>query len=170
MMEDVKNKAKETQNIIAHKITELTEAGTGKLKNAFTELSETSVGKIKEIVNAAADAGAEKIKETLESINEIIPVLTALGYKVTKMKIGMSVTPDLYIEISGLSKAMDEAQFQRTLEEKKNHKILTAILYALQKAKQMQSKVQIAGMKYDVVEIVLGLPPKINAVFVRTQP
>lgn len=71
------------------------------------------------------------------------------------------------IEISGLTKTMDEQSYQRLLKEKKDEKLLSSVLRTLQTASTLHDRVHIAGMKSDAAAITLGLPPKVNLKFTK---
>lgn len=118
-----------------------------------------------EKITQASEAGSNKLRETVEELNEILPVVHDLGYAVDGITVGVGLIPDIAIDISGLSKKMDEETYQRILKEKEDKKLLCAVLRTLQTSSGLHDKIHISGMKSDSATISLTLPPKINLKF-----
>ena len=167
MLDKFKEKAKQAQDTIKSKVTEAAQAGTERVKGAVSDVTQAGSAKVKQALASITEAGTEKVKEMVGNLNVITPVLTKLGYEVRVIRIGMSIVPELIIEIHGMTHHLDEAEMARAMEEFKDRKVLLALLAALQKASHFQSKVTIAGMKNDIVEIKLGVPPMVTSVFVK---
>jgi uncharacterized OsmC-like protein len=102
-----------------------------------------------------------------EKDDKIGSVFQRMKDKAKDVQIGVGLIPDIVIEISGLTKTMDEKSYQRILEEKKDKKLLCSVLRTLQTASALHDKVHIAGMKSDTAAITLGLPPKVNLKFTK---
>jgi hypothetical protein len=122
---------------------------------------------VTEKISKASEAGWAKLKDTTAEVDEILPAIRELGYSVDGIQIGVGLIPDIVIEISGLTKTMDEPSYQRILEERKDKKLLCSVLRTLQTASGLHDKVHIAGMKSDTAAITLGLPPKVNLKFTK---
>lgn len=116
-------------------------------------------------ISQASEAGSSMLRETGEELNEIVPLLRELGYAAESIQIGIGLIPDISIEISGLTKKMDENAYQRVLEEKKDKKLVCSLLKALQTQSVLQDKIHIVGMKSDSAVITLTIPPKMNLKF-----
>jgi hypothetical protein len=116
-------------------------------------------------ISKASEAGSTKLKEMTDEVDEILPLIRELGYSVDGIQVGVGLIPDIVIEISGLTKTLDEKAYRRILEEKKDKKLLCSVLKTLQTASGLHDKIHIVGMKSDSAAITLGLPPKINLKF-----
>jgi hypothetical protein len=116
-------------------------------------------------ISKASEAGSTKLKEMTDEVDEILPLIRELGYTVDGIQVGVGLIPDIVIEISGLTKTLDEKAYRRILEEKKDKKLLCSVLKTLQTASGLHDKIHIVGMKSDSAAITLGLPPKINLKF-----
>ncbi len=142
--------------------------GNEKNGSIFQKMKDKARGvqtEIAEKISQASEAGASKLKETGEELNEIVPLLHDLGYAAESIQIGVGLIPDISIEISGLTKKMDEAAYQRILEEKKDKKLVCGLLKTLQAQSALQDKIHIVGMKSDSAVITLTIPPKMNLKF-----
>jgi hypothetical protein len=135
-----------------------------KLKDKAKDVRSSVAEKISE----ASEAGQEKLKEAMGEVNGIVPALGELGYSVESIQLGVGLIPDISIEVSGLTKTMDEATFHRVLEEQAGNKVLSVVLRTLQSASALQHKLHIMGMRSDTAVITLGLPPKLTLKFKKT--
>ncbi|MEN6310257.1 MAG: hypothetical protein ABFD80_01820, partial [Acidobacteriota bacterium] len=116
-------------------------------------------------ISQASEAGLTKLKEMTDEVNEILPLISELGYSVESIQVGVGLIPDIIIEISGLTKKMDEEAYRRILKEKEDKKLLCSVLRALQAASGLHDKIHIAGMKSDTGTLTLGQPPKVTLKF-----
>ena len=132
-----------------------------KLKDKAKGVKDSVADKVAE----ASEAGQEKLKEAVAEVDGIVPALRELGYAVEGIQVGVGLLPDIGIEVSGLTKTMDEATFHRILEEHKDNKVLTVVVRSLQTASALQHKIHIMGMRADTAVVVLGLPPKLTLKF-----
>jgi len=107
----------------------------------------------------------EKLAELTREIEEIQPFIRELGYALESIQMGVGLIPDIAIEISGLTKIMDEDIYNKILEENRDKKVTISVLKTLQMASLLQRKIKIMGMRSDYATITLGLPPKINLKF-----
>ena len=120
---------------------------------------------VSEKIAAVSEGGAAEIKERIAELNEIIPLIADLGYSVDGIRIGVGLIPDVGLAISGLTKTMPEATYNRILQEEKDKPILVNVIKALQTASAMQQRIHIMGMRADSASITLGIPPKITLEF-----
>ncbi|MEN6311286.1 MAG: hypothetical protein ABFD80_07075 [Acidobacteriota bacterium] len=116
-------------------------------------------------ISQASEVGLTKLKEMTDEVNEILPLIGELGYSVESIQVGVGLIPDIIIEISGLTKKMDEEAYRRILAEKEGKKLLGNVLRTLQTTSGLHDKIHIAGMKSDTGTLTLGLPPKITLKF-----
>ena len=137
LFQRMKDKAKEVQSSVAEKIAETTEAAQDKLRDKLNEL------------------------------NSLLPCIRELGYSVDSVQIGIGLLPDVGIDVSGLAKTMDQATYDRVLEEQKENKVISLILRTLHTASMWQQKIQLMEMISDQATITLGIPPKMTLKFHR---
>jgi hypothetical protein len=140
----------------------------GKKESVFQKMKDKAQGiqtGLAEKISKTSEAGWTKLKETTDEVDEILPLISELGYSVESIQVGIGLIPDIVIEISGLTKKMDEKAYHRILKEKEDKKLLCSVLKTLQTASGLHDKVHIAGMKSDNAAITLGLPPKVTLKF-----
>ena len=101
------------------------------------------------------------------SIEEVAPVLEALGYQVVGARITLGLPPSAAIGISGLSKPVDAARFEALIEANADNRPVLAVLKALQHIVKVQSSVRIKGLIADLAEVKLGTPPSVTLMFGR---
>ena len=135
LFQRMKDKAKEVQSSVAEKIAETSEAAQ------------------------------EKVRDKLNELNSLLPCIRELGYSVDSVQIGIGLLPDVGIDVSGLAKTMDEATYERVLEEQKENKVISLILRTLHTASSWQQKVHLMEMISDQATITLGIPPKMTLKF-----
>jgi hypothetical protein len=140
---------------------EKTESIFQKVKDKAKDVQTT----VTEKIAGVADSGMEKLMEMIPETDEIQSLIRELGYTVEGIVVGVGLIPDIAIEISGLTKTMDEETYNRMLEEHKNEIIIISVLKTLQTASALQHKITIMGMRSDSATITLGLSPKINLKF-----
>ena len=137
LFQRMKEKAKEVQSSVAEKIAD------------------------------ASEAAQDKVREKLNELNSLLPCIRELGYSVDAVQIGIGLLPEVGIDVSGLSKTMDEATYQRVLEEQKENRVISLILKTLNTASSWQQKIQLMEMVSDQATITLGIPPKLTLKFNR---
>lgn len=137
LFQRMKDKAKEVQSSVAEKIAD------------------------------ASEAAQDKVREKLNELNSLLPCIRELGYSVDAVEIGIGLLPEVGIDVSGLSKTMDEATYQRVLEEQKDNRVISLILKTLNTASSWQQKIQLMEMVSDQATITLGIPPKLTLKFNR---
>jgi hypothetical protein len=132
-----------------------------KFKDKTKEISSCVTDKISD----AAQAGQDKLNESMGDINGVVSAINELGYSINGISIGIGLIPDIEIEISGLTKTMDEATFERVMEEQNEKTIISAVVKTLQTASVLQNKIHILEMRSDIASIKLGFPPKLSLKF-----
>ena len=175
MLDRMKEKAKEVQSSVKEKVADISEAGAEKAREVQGSVKEKiadGVEKAKEVQSTVKDkisdiseAATDKLKEVVAEINDVLPFIRELGYTVQGIGVGVGLIPDISIDVSGLTKVMDQETFGRTVEEQKEKKLLVGVLRALQAASLLQQKIKLGQMKADNATVTLGLPPKITLKF-----
>ena len=113
----------------------------------------------------ASGAGTELLKDRIAELNEVVPLISELGYCVESVGIGIGLMPDVTLAISGLTKTMPEETYNRVLADQNDKPLLVNVIRALQTASALQDKIHIMGMRADTASITLGLPPKMTLEF-----
>lgn len=134
-----------------------------RMKDKAKEVQSSVAEKIAETSEAAQD----KVREKLNDLNNLLPAIRELGYSVDAVQIGIGLLPDVGIDVSGLAKTMDEATYERVLEEQQENKVISLILKTLHTASTWQQKIQLMEMVSDQATITLGIPPKLTLKFQR---
>ena len=134
-----------------------------RMKEKAKEVQSSVADKIAETSEAAQD----KVREKLNELNSLLPCIRELGYSVDSVQIGIGLLPDVGIDVSGLAKTMDEATYERVLEEQKDNKVISLILRTLHTASSWQQKIHLMEMISDQATITLGIPPKLTLKFHR---
>ena len=136
----------------------------------FDKVKERAKGvqsKVSEGVGKLQVKAGEELQRLSESVETIAPVLEALGYEVMGARITLGLPPAAAIGISGLAKPVDPEAFEALLAEHDGNNLIVAVLKALQHIVGVQNKVRIKGMRADMAEITLGLPPSVSLMFER---
>jgi hypothetical protein len=123
--------------------------------------------KVSGAVSALQAKGAEELAKLSTSVEEIAPVLEALGYQVVGARITLGIPPSAAIGIAGLSAPVDAARFDEVLAQHADNLAVVAVLKALRHIVGVQSGVKIQGMSADMAEINLGTPPSVSLMFER---
>lgn len=134
-----------------------------RMKEKAKEVQSSVAEKIAETSEAAQD----KVREKLNDLNNLLPAIRELGYSVDAVQIGIGLLPDVGIDVSGLAKTMDEATYERVLEEQQENKVISLILKTLHTASSWQQKIHLMEMVSDQATITLGIPPKLTLKFQR---
>jgi hypothetical protein len=120
---------------------------------------------VSEKLDAVSGSGMEEFKERIAELNEMIPLISELGYSVEDIRLGIGLLPEVGISISGLTKTMPDEAYNRIIVEQKEKPLLIGTIKALQNASAMQHRIHIMGMRADTASITLGFPPKIMLEF-----
>lgn len=134
-----------------------------RMKDKAKEVQSSVAEKIAETSEAAQD----KVREKLNELNNLLPAIRELGYSVDGVQIGIGLLPEVGIDVSGLAKTMDQATYERVLEEQQDNKVISLILKTLNTASSWQQKIQLMEMVSDQATITLGIPPKLTIKFQR---
>lgn len=117
--------------------------------------------------DALKGKGLEKIIEMLDSLNDSIPKIKALGFSVRDFRIGQGVIPDIMIKIAGDINAINPGKIQEIIDQYPDDKILITILKSLQTASHMKDRLSALDFKGLEAEVTLGLPPSIAINFME---
>lgn len=83
-------------------------------------------------LSEVSEVGQERIKDAVEMVNELLPVVLECGYSVEGIDVSIGLVPEITIEIGGLNTTIEEAKYQQILETHKERKMLLGVIRALQ--------------------------------------
>jgi hypothetical protein len=128
--------------------------------------------KIKDAAGAAASAmgnavsgilgaGVDKLTGWVDDIAAASPHLQAVGYRVGNLKLELSLTPRVIVELVKEADVPDEA-FQAVLANHPGNKTLRTLVKMIQQARRVEAKIRLTGHRFVALEVELGLPPAVR--------
>jgi hypothetical protein len=119
-----------------------------------------------DIVSSEKFAGLldEKINSLLGEYSQAVESLKALGFKVGKLHLEMGILPQISTSIRGSIDDLDPVKIQKMLDDNPDKKLLTAILSALLTVFRIREMVDLRNSKDVVLDVTLGVPPKVSVV------
>jgi hypothetical protein len=124
------------------------------------------VSKAEQLTEAATGA-AEKL---VDEFNEALPTMSALGFTVKDLKVGMGLMPEIDAKLVASAGAVDPKKIKELMDKNPDNKTLAAALKALLAAyhlKQMVGSIPFKGVELDMK---LGIPPHVGIGFVSVAP
>jgi hypothetical protein len=130
------------------------------------------LNKIKDAAGAAASAvgnavsgifgsGVDKLAEWVDDISAASPHLRAVGYRVGDLKLELSLTPRVVVELIKEADVHDEA-FQAVLANHSGNKTLYTLVKMIQQARRVEAKIRLKEHRFVALEVELGLPPAVR--------
>jgi hypothetical protein len=104
----------------------------------------------------------DKINSLLGEYAQAVDLLQTLGLKVGKIRLEMGILPQISTTIRGSINDLDPAKIQLLLDANTEKKLLTAILSALLTVIRIRDIVDLKSSKEVVLDITLGVPPKVS--------
>jgi len=141
------------------------EEGSGSMIDKVKQMARDVQDGVKEKITEVSEAGQEKVHEAIDGVNEILPAIRELGYSVDGVSITLGLIPDISIDVSGLSKTIDDEKYQQLCAQHGDRRLLVGVLKTLQAASAMQQKIGFLNMHSDSASITLGLPPRVSLKF-----
>ncbi|MGB3204473.1 MAG: hypothetical protein WBB28_05750 [Crinalium sp.] len=117
---------------------------------------------IQEQATEMAAAAQEQFNAVLDEYKNILPVAESLGLSVGTFEVQMGVLPEIRTSLVGLLERINEESVQKLIAENPNNKLLVLVLNALLITKELQQRLNISNLKGIVVDIRLGIPPKVS--------
>lgn len=99
--------------------------------------------------------------ELLDSVNEGLPRIKALGFSVKDFRIGQGAIPEVMLKLVGDIDAIDPGRIQEIIDSVPDQKIIVTVLKALQGASKLKDRLTALEFKGVEAEVVLGLPPSV---------
>ncbi len=124
---------------------------------ALMDLME-AVSKKAEVLGGVAK---DRVNEWVDDYKKAVRVLERLGFKVGKFTVGMGIFPEVRTSITGSIENIHEDGLREMMEEHKAETLLVSLLNALITARRFweHMELKLTGV---VVDLTLGVPPKIN--------
>ena len=117
---------------------------------------------IQEQATEMAAAAQEQFNAVLDEYKNILPLAESLGLSVGSFEVQMGVLPEIQTSLVGLLERINEESVQKLIAENPNNKLLVLVLNALLITKELQQRLNISNLKGIVVDIRLGIPPKVS--------
>jgi hypothetical protein len=105
----------------------------------------------------------EKINMLLGEYSQAVSTLQTLGLVVGKIRVEMGLLPQVSTTIRGSINDLDPEKIQKLLDSNPDKKLLNAILSALQTLVRIRQVVDLKNSKDVVLDVTLGVPPKVSA-------
>jgi hypothetical protein len=121
------------------------------------------VGKAQELTGSASEVAGK----FLDEFNEALPAMRALGLTVRDLHVGMGLIPEIGAKLIGSVDTINVAKINDLIGKEKEKKTLVAVLKTLQAAYNVKDQLGDLGLKGVEIDMTLGLPPRINASFVK---
>ena len=119
--------------------------------------------KAQELTGSASEAAGKYLDE----FNEALPAMRALGLTVRDLHVGMGLIPEIGAKLIGSVDTINVAKINELIDKEKEKKTLVAVLKTLQAAYNVKDQLGDLGLKGVEIDMTLGLPPRINASFVK---
>jgi hypothetical protein len=130
------------------------------------------LNKIKDAAGAAASAvgnavggifgaGVDKLAGWVDDISAASPHLQAVGYRVGDLRLELSLTPRVIVELVKEADVHDEA-FQAVLANHAGNKTLYTLVKMIQQARRVEAKIRLKEHRFVALEVELGLPPAVR--------
>jgi hypothetical protein len=161
--------AKKAKEAAAAKASELAQQASDKTGDLKARTAAAAAEVKDQLVDQAADvkdAGLARVNELLEEFNAALPVLREAGYAVEKVDIQLGLPPRI---VAGVTSAADvsEARIHGLIAENAERKLAVSLVKALSQARQLQSRIKMAGMQPSGLAVEVGLIPQISIKFAR---
>ena len=104
---------------------------------------------------------SQEITEAIKEYKEAVEIPQSLWLDGGQDSRGRQSPSGDHTTIKGSFSDLDEKRLNELLETKKDQKLLTAILSALVMVTKLRDVVDLAGLRNIVIEIALGIPPRI---------
>lgn len=129
----------------------------------------------KKLTNQAQEQAAEvtaaaqkKIDAVIDEFNNLLPVVEKLGFRVESFNIEAGVLPTINTSLIGSIDSINDEAVGQIIAENKNNKLLIAVLNSVLMTKSIHQRLKgayISILKDLVIDIQLGIPPKISCRF-----
>lgn len=118
-----------------------------------------SLNKLKHMKEAIADAGTEKTVQLLSDLNLVLGLLPDAGFEIGEVEVELGLVPKVTISLK-LRGAVNEARL-KSLQEKMDNAMLSAVLSSLIQASKLQDAVSVETLALKDVKVVMTAAPTV---------
>jgi hypothetical protein len=115
-----------------------------------------------------AGSTSDTVGKLLDDFNTALPTMQALGFSVEDIQVAMGLLPELNAKLVAAAANIDVKALNEMIGKRSEQNTLIAVLKALQTAYNLRDELGDVGLKGVVVDLKLGLPPKVGIGFVKT--
>jgi hypothetical protein len=127
-----------------------------------------AAGTVTSKAGSLKDAGIEALQSTVEELNTMLPRLPDVGYSVNRVEVEIGISPKIILTLAKVFD-VEVTAFAAMLAANAEKKVFCTILGALQKANELQGKIQFRDRHFKELEIELGIPPAVRMVFIEAE-
>ena len=134
----------------------------------FQDKAEDLKEQVQEQANDLSAAAQEKIDALLDDYKRILPIVEELGLRVNSFNIEAGVLPQIQTSLVGSVDNVKDEAVEKIIAENENNKLLITVLRAILMAKKCHERLEdayISILKDIVIDIQLGIPPKVSVRF-----
>jgi hypothetical protein len=128
------------------------------------------VGKAQELAGSAVASATMTAGKMLDEFNEAVPTMRALGFTVRDLHVGMGLLPEVGASLVASTDTLDVKKLEELIEKHAEKKVLVTALKSLLAAYNIKRQIPDVPLKGVVLDITLGLPPRVNVGFVNNIP
>jgi hypothetical protein len=128
------------------------------------------VGKAQELAGSAVASATTTAGKMLDEFNEAVPTMRALGFTVRDLHVGMGLLPEVGASLVASTDTLDVKKLEELIEKHAEKKVLVTALKSLLAAYNIKRQIPDVPLKGVVLDITLGLPPRVNVGFVNNIP
>jgi hypothetical protein len=135
--------------------------GINPLQSAKDKADEVA-SQLKEQATELSAAAQEQFEAVLDEYKKVLPIAESLGLEVGSFEVEMGILPQIKTSLVGSVERINNEAVQTLIDQHQNNKLLVLIFKALLMTKDMQKRLNITNLKGIVVDIRLGVPPKVS--------
>ncbi|MFY0626357.1 MAG: hypothetical protein JXR07_08690 [Reichenbachiella sp.] len=130
------------------------------IKNTYGDAVDKLNGGLKKIGDMGSGA-KEKVLNFANEIISILPILEEFGYKTTEFRVGISIPPTVEMDVLKIED-LDEATYNKKLDDYHAKMMFVLILKALESAKSIQDKLPIGDDYHHEFSLQITIPPNVG--------
>jgi hypothetical protein len=113
------------------------------------------------------DAGTGVLGKVLDEFNGAVPVIHALGFDINGMHLEAGVPPVISAKLIGAVENVNVAKIKDLAQSNAENKVIVLLLKSLETAYNFKDQLKELQFKGVEVDLMLGLPPKVNVGFLN---
>jgi hypothetical protein len=129
--------------------------------DSFSNSFKKKVSDARDKLTEGSSLSTEKVNQILGEYRQAIASLEPFGLKVGKMRVLVSIPPEISTTIIGSIEQIDEDRVREMLEKNSEKKLLSAILSALLTTIHVRETIDLGNLKTVRIDISLGIPPRV---------